>query len=125
MIVGINRNEGMFSVPERPKEFVDMYFKGMDKQRLYCFIHIQEFEDMAYLHLEVILFGANILKTMKRDLEQLKDELRGRGIKRIVGSHKAEGSEKWGRFLCLMGFSPMQDASELLGKGARMTVMEV
>ena len=125
MIVGINRNEGMFSVPERPQEFDNMYFKGVDKQRLYCFIHIQKLEDIAYLHLEVILFGASILKAMKRDLEQLRKELRGCGIKRIVGSHCSKGSDKWGRFLNLVGFPLMQDVDELLGEGAKMTYMEI
>ena len=125
MIVGINRNEGMFSIPERPQEFVNMYFKGVDKQRLYCFIHIQKLEDIAYLHLEVILFGANIVKSMKRDLEQLKDILRSFGIKRIVGSHEARGSEKWGRFLRLVGFPPIQDASEFFGNEVKVTYIEI
>ena len=125
MIVGINRREGMFRVSERPQEFVNMYFKGVDKQRLYCFIHIQKLEDIAYLHFEVVLFSANILKIMKKDFEQLKKELRDRGINRIIGTHMLKGSEKWGKFLRLVGFPLPQDAKDVLGEGFKMTYLEI
>ena len=125
MITPIKREEGLFAVPVSEWEDRAIYFKGENDKGVYFYLHVQILKDMAYLHIRVEKFGAEVVKSMRQDLSVLKKDLAMLGIKRIIGTHIKEGSAKWGKFLRLIGFPAIQDASELLGEGAKMTYMEI
>lgn len=121
MIEDIKREDGPFVVLERKEEFNNFYLKCMNGEQVCCYIHFQLLNDIAYIHLYVVNFSAKILRVMRDDLEDLKKMLAKRGIGRIIGTHMLEGSEKWEKFLRLVGFPPVQGLDDY----AKMTYMEI
>ena len=101
----IERCEGPFDVKEDTYDS-NLYYVGVAKGAPYAYCHVQTFEEFAYVHLKVIRFSHETLRTMLGDFTMLKDLLARCGVKCLVGYRKAEEApDLWFKFIRLAGFS--------------------
>lgn len=124
MIIKIKRADGTFPIKEL--EFENIYYAGWLKNCIYGHSHIQIEGNLAYIHLYIHTMGGEVLKEMRKDFDVLKSRLRRKGIILLLGTHEVEGSEKWGRFIKLLGFGkPRLVNIPDTGLPAMLTTMEI
>ncbi len=124
MMREIGRGAGEFSVSEESYD-QNRYYEGRCAGKVYAYTHLQFTHEICYIHLYVQRWSKEIYREMKKDLEILKEYLRGWGIKELIGSHPVEGGDKWCRFLKSIGFTDVFDWQTLDGKALKFTRMEV
>lgn len=117
MILPSDRREYEWPVPEGDWE--NRYYRVID----YAWLHLQFHMDICYMHLYVVRWGADVVRLMRKDFEDLVWLVRSHGGKRIVGM-VGDRDRKWGRFVTLMGF-PEPRPVEIESKLQYVTMMEV
>lgn len=122
MIHAIQREEGIFNIPEGNYK-KNLYFAGVEKQKVYGYCHFQIVEDIACVHLIVTRWSLGVLKEMKKDFEGLKDILRVIGILKII-IVKTGADAKFEKFISRLGFPEMKEIN-LPGIDYQISGMEV
>lgn len=83
-------------------------FYGLhDETGAYAVAALAEHADCLELHLEVLRFGAGVVRALRQDVQELKEMARALGKRRIVGMKIEEGraDPRWPKFTRLFGFT--------------------
>jgi hypothetical protein len=118
MIKETLREAGPFKIQEH--DLPNKYYCHTQEGQIFAWMHVQYIKDIAYIHFYVEGFSHNILREMRKDLTFIKKTFANDGIKRIMGVHEREGSEKWVKFLRLVGFKKVRSHGQY-----KLTEMEV
>lgn len=79
-----------------------------DERGVYAAVALGEHPDCLELHLELLRFGPRTVRSMRKDLEELKALALGLGKSRIIGIKAEAGEEpdrRWPKFTRLFGFT--------------------
>lgn len=123
MIRSISRDDGQFVV--REFQYTNLYYEASCVGEVYAYCHVQIQQKIAYLHLYMQKWSKSILKSLRADFEDLKEDLKFWCVSLLLGTHPIEGSDKWFKFLKLVGFTEMKDITTKEGEQGKLTFMEV
>lgn len=123
MLCAVGRGRGPFVV--REFNYDNLYYEVTYKAETYAYCHVQIHQKIAYIHLYMQKWSKSLLKALRADFKELKKDLRYWGVSLLIGTHPLEGSDKWCKFLKLLGFVGMTETTTAEGELCKLTFMEV
>ena len=123
MVKYIRRIDGKFEVAER--DFLNFYYELVYQGTCYAYAHIQlaTVVRIAYCHVYMERFSAEVVKEMLSDWKVLLLDMRSFDIEKVVGT-KIDGIKLWSRFVKLLGFKDI-GPSVLNNEPCMMAIMEL
>ena len=80
-----------------------VFIQGYNENGIYGYCAIEIIEVLATLHVHMLRYTHNILKTLKRDWITIEDYCKSIGIKRLLAANYTN-DEKWYKFIQQFGF---------------------
>jgi len=83
------------------------WYRAEDERGLYAWLALAESGEDMEMHLEAVRWGPQTLRSMRTDIERVKEKARRRGKIRLLGFKAEQGTEpdpRWARFVGLFGF---------------------
>lgn len=117
MIKAVARSDWTWPVGEG--DWDNKYYKSD-----YAYLHLQFAEDMCYMHLYVEKWGREVLREMLSDFKQVKDIVKLRGARRMIGIYEGKKLREWIKLMKLLGF-PKPKLVYIENVSRNMTIMEV
>lgn len=85
-----------------------MWFELHDESKAYAYVGIEIIDIWAALHLHILQWNHNILRSILQDWIEIKGICKQFGAKQLVASNDDVHDKKWFKFIRLFGFPEPQ-----------------